>query len=110
MLTIMAYFPTQKSTWTELQKDPKRKNDCGRPGVNGGYMVNPYLRFGVNCYGKKPEPSLSELAKMNVNKETVVPKTKEEVELEMKVQFWKENADKLLTINSFNSDKWSQYK
>lgn len=106
----MAYFPTQKATWSELQKDPKRKNDCGRPGVNGGYMVNPYLRFGVNCYGKKPEPSPSELAKMNVRKENVVPKTKEDVELEMKVQFWKENADKLLTINSFNANKWSQYK
>jgi len=106
----MAYFPTQKATWTELQKDPARKNDCGRPGVNGGYMVNPYLRFGVNCYGKKPEPRPSELAKMNVRKETVVPKTKEDVELEMKVQFWKENADKLLSINSFNANKWSQYK
>jgi hypothetical protein len=106
----MAFFPTQKSTWSELQKDPKRKNDCGRPGVNGGYMANPYLRFGVNCYGKKPEPNPSELARMNIRKEKIVPKTKEDVELDMKVKFWKENADKLLTINSFNGDKWSQFK
>jgi len=106
----MAYFPTQKATWSELQKDPKRKNDCGRPGVNGGYMVNPYLRFGVNCYGKKPEPTTSELARMNVRKQNIAPKTKEDVELDMKVQFWKENADKLLSINSFNANKWSQHK
>lgn len=104
----MAYFPTQKATWSELQKDEKRKNDCGRPGVNGGYMANPYLRFGVNCYGKKPAPTPSELAKMQVRKEKVVPKTKEDVILDMKVKFWKENADKLLNINAFNQDKWSQ--
>lgn len=105
----MAFFPTQKATWSELQKDEKRKNDCGRPGVNGGYMVNPYMRFGVNCYGKKPEPTPSELAKMNARKEKIVPKTKEDVILDMKVKFWKENADKLLNINSFNSNQWSQY-
>ena len=50
----MAYFPTQKSTFNELQKYPKQKNNCGRPGVNGGYMANPYIKFGVNCYGMKP--------------------------------------------------------
>jgi len=105
----MAYFPTQKATWTELQKDEKHKNDCGRPGVNGGYMANPYIRFGVNCYGKKPEARPSELAKMQVRKEKIVPKTKEDVVLDMKVKFWKENADKLLSINAFNTDKWSQY-
>jgi len=105
----MAYFPTQKATWAELQKDEKRKNDCGRPGVNGGYMANPYLRFGVNCYGKKPDPSASDLAKMQIRKEKIAPKTKEDVELEMKVKFWKENADTLLNVSAFNSNKWSQY-
>ena len=102
----MIFFPTQKSTWDTLQKDPKKKNTCGRPGVNGGYMQNPYLRFGVNCYGKKPKPSDADLAKMN-NK--VVAKTPEELELEKKVQFWKDNSDKLLKLNAFNNKNWSQY-
>ena len=102
----MIFFPTQKSTWDKLQKDPKKKNTCGRPGVNGGYMQNPYLRFGVNCYGKKPKPSDADLAKMN-NK--VVAKTPEEIELEKKVQFWRDNSDKLLKLNSFNNGNWSQY-
>jgi len=102
----MIFFPTQKSTWDTLQKDPKKKNTCGRPGVNGGYMQNPYLRFGVNCYGKKPKPSDADLAKMN-NK--VVAKTPEELELEKKVQFWKDNSDKLLKLNAFNNGNWSQY-
>jgi len=51
----MAYFPTQKDTWNELQKHPKKKNNCGRPGVNGGYIDNPYVKFGINCYGVKPK-------------------------------------------------------
>jgi hypothetical protein len=102
----MIFFPTQKSTWDTLQKDPKKKNSCGRPGVNGGYMQNPYLRFGVNCYGKKPKPSDADLAKMN-NK--VVPKTAEEEELDRKVKFWKDNSDKLLQLNAFSNNNWSQF-
>jgi hypothetical protein len=102
----MIFFPTQKSTWDTLQKDPKKKNNCGRPGVNGGYMQNPYLRFGVNCYGKKPKPSDADLAKMN-NK--VIAKTPEELAIEKKVKFWKDNSDKLLKLNAFNNGNWSQY-
>ena len=48
----MALFPTQKKTYDGLQKIKGHENDCGRPGINGGYMKNPKMRFGVNCYGK----------------------------------------------------------
>ena len=104
----MIFFPTQKSTWDHLQKssNPKRKNMCGRPGVNGGYMENPHLRFGVNCYGKRPQPKPEELEKMNNG---ILPKTPEDLELEKKVNFWKENSDKLLKINAFSKNSWSQY-
>ena len=50
----MAFFPTQKDTWEKLQANEESKNACGRPGVNGGYMGNPKLKFGVNCFGVKP--------------------------------------------------------
>ena len=105
----MAYFPTQKATWEKLQKNPDKKNSCGRPGVNGGYMANPYIKFGVNCYGKRPDPKADDLTKMNANKDVIVPKTADEELLDKKVQFWKDNADKLLNVNSFNRDKWSEY-
>lgn len=51
----MALYPTQKATWTELQRevDPGKRTACGRPGVNGGYM-DPSNKFGVNCFGFKP--------------------------------------------------------
>jgi hypothetical protein len=105
----MAFFPTQKSTWESLQKIDGHKNDCGRPGVNGGYFANPYLKFGVNCYGKKPSPTDSELARMKNQQNYVYPKTEKDVELDKKVKFWKENADKLLVINSYNKKEWSEY-
>jgi uncharacterized protein YqhQ len=105
----MIFFPTQKKTWDKLQKTSDHKNDCGRPGVNGGYIKNPYVRFGVNCYGKKPKASDTELNRMNANKNVVYPKNAKDLLLEGKVNFWKQNSDKLLNINSFNRDKWSQY-
>jgi len=103
----MAYFPTQKSTWEDLQKNPKTKNNCGRPGVNGGYMENPYIKFGVNCYGTKPKPTDRDLQTMANNK--LQPKTEEDALMDKKVKFWKENADKLLNLNAFNRNSWSEY-
>jgi len=52
----MALYPTQKATWDALQQevDQKKKTACGRPGVNGGYF-DPASKFGVNCYGFKPQ-------------------------------------------------------
>jgi len=102
-----AYFPTQKSTWQKLQKSESTKHSCGRPGVNGGYIDDPTIRFGVNCYGKKPKPTTSDL--LAISSGANIPKTPEDTLLEKKIEFWKKNRDKLLKINSYNTDKWSMY-
>ena len=104
----MAFFPTQKKSWEEQQKDPTMKNRCGRPGVNGGHIPNPNMKFGANCFGVKPEASALELQQMSTNYESNAPKTAEERMLEEKSQYWKENRDKL-ALNSFNQKKWSYY-
>lgn len=104
-----AYFPTQKKTWEELQKQKGHENDCGRPGVNGGYMANANLRFGVNCYGKRPNASDRDLKFMKANESAVPVKTKDEELVDKKVKFWKDNQDRLLRLNSFNRTKWSEY-
>lgn len=101
------YFPTQKSTWQELQKSESTKHSCGRPGINGGYIENPKARFGVNCFGKKPKPSSSELVEMSSTK--VIPKTPEDALLEKKIEFWNANRDRLLKVNGYNNNKWSAY-
>ncbi len=113
----MALFPTQIETWNELQKEdadrpansniPSVKNNCGRPGINGGYMANPYLRFGVNCYGKKPVSTVVEQSRMATKPEKVHPKSEQDILLEKKVEYWKQHKDKMLNLNAFNHVKWS---
>jgi len=56
----VALFPTQKATFDRMHTIEGHEHDCGVVGVNGGYFQNPDLQFGVNCYGKKPEPSMQE--------------------------------------------------
>jgi len=114
----MILFPTQKKTWEKLQKiDEDRgcnsnaashKNDCGRPGINGGYIANPYVKFGVNCFGKKPKASDEDLLRMNAKQNQTYPKTPAELKLEKKVNFWKDNADKFLHVNSYNTTSWNK--
>ena len=110
----LALFPTQKASWNKLQKDhvnseEDHRNDCGRPGINGGYIDNPYVKFGVNCYGVKPEATDNDLLALQNNVDQIRPKTKKEKELEKKIEKWKENKDKYLKVNSYNKDKWSKY-
>lgn len=105
----MALFPTQKETWNELQTNEDYKHACGRPGINGGFISNPNIKYGVNCYGKKPSPTDMEEKMLEAKKDSVVPRSREQVKMDRRVEFWKENASKLLNINSFNKDKWSRF-
>ena len=104
-----AYFPTQKETWSKLQKVKGHEHDLGRPGVNGGYFSNPNVRFGVNCYGVKPPMTDAEKALMDARKDNVYPKSKEDQALDSKVEFWKANKDKMLVLNGYNTKAWSRY-
>jgi len=112
----MALFHTQKNTWEELQKrdvgvcneSKKVGNNCGRPGINGGYIENPYVRFGVNCFGKKPKATEQELKQMKANETQAYPMTPAEKKLEKKVDFWKKNGNKYLELNSYNAKKWTE--
>lgn len=105
----MAYFPTQIDTFNKMQENNggKVNSNCGRPGINGGFMANPYLKFGVNCFGKKPLPKNSDLDEMNAAKGDP-PQTAEQIALAAKIAFWKQNSDKLLNISGFNNSQWSE--
>jgi hypothetical protein len=105
----MALFPTQHSTWDTLNATDLYKNACGRPGVNGGYIANPKVRFGVNCYGKKPEQTDADKARM---KNAVFPPhssagTIQDLVDDAKSTFWKKHADTFLRLNPFNRTEWS---
>ena len=99
----LALFPTQKSTFNKLKNKKGHEHDCGRPGVNGGFIKNQNVRFGANCYGHKPEITPQERKAMaNVN---VVPVTKEQKQLDEKVKYYKSKLSSIL-ISPFNKNQW----
>lgn len=102
----MAFFPTQEEKWKKLQKIEGHKHDCGRPGINGGYIANPNVRFGVNCFGYKPDITPHEAKIMR--KSTGMPVTKKDQEFQKLVDDWKKKIPKIL-ISPFNNQSWSSF-
>lgn len=101
----LALFPTQKKTYNELQKIPGHENDCGRPGINGGYIENPNVQFGVNCYGYKPKITSDEEELMKTS--TPYPETPQDIAFQKKVDLFKNNLDEIL-VSPFNYNTWGQ--
>lgn len=97
-----AVYPTQKDTWDRIQAGPEeQRNACGVPGLNGGFFDNPELRFGVNCYGSKPNQSQHDEAKMNQG----APLSPGALEVQKKVAKFRTEAASI-GIMPFNSGKW----
>jgi len=101
----MALFPTQQNTYNNLQQIKGHEHDCGRPGINGGYIANPDIKFGVNCYGIKPRITRNEEELMQTM--TPYPETKQDVEFQQKVDFWKNKANEIL-LSPFNYNSWEE--
>ena len=101
----LALFPTQKKTYDKLQTIPGHENDCGRPGINGGYIANPNVNFGVNCYGYKPRITSDEEELMK--KTSPYPETPQDIAFQKKVDLLKNNLDQIL-VSPFNYDLWSE--
>jgi hypothetical protein len=101
----MALFPTQQKTFDELQKIEGHENDCGRPGVNGGYMANPMVKYGVNCYGYKPRMTPQEEDLMAMKQ--IYPKTEKDIAMENRVNYWKDKLSEVL-VSPFNHNSWSR--
>jgi hypothetical protein len=95
----LALFPTQKKTYDTLQTVPGHENDCGRPGINGGYIANP------NCYGHKPKITSEEEELMK--KSSPYPETSEEIAFQKKVDKMKNNLDQIL-VSPFNYNSWGE--
>jgi len=101
----MAVYPTQKETWNKLQNGPPdQKGACGQPGVNGGYFDNPEMRFGVNCYGVKPDQSANDERLLMEN--GTIPKTATTLKVDQQIAEIKNNID-MIGILPFSSSKWA---
>ena len=99
-----AFFPTQQKTFDYLQGIPGHEHDLGRPGVNGGYIANPEVKFGVNCYGHKPKITAEEQELMKTA--SPYPETIEDQVFQKRVDFWKTKVDQIL-VSPFNYTTWS---
>jgi hypothetical protein len=100
-----ALFPTQQKTFDNLQGIKGHEHDCGRPGINGGYIANPKVKFGVNCYGNKPK--ITEQEEELMKTVSPYPQTKEDIVFQKRVDYWKEKVDEIL-VSPFNSNSWGQ--
>jgi Extracellular link domain len=101
----MALYPTQKNTYDNLQNIKGHEHDCGRPGINGGYIANPAVKFGVNCYGYKPKITTEEEEMMQ--NMTPYPKTAQDIAMEKRVDYWKTKLGEII-VSPFNYDTWSR--
>jgi len=99
----LALFPTQQQTYNHLQTIPGHKNDCGRPGVNGGFIANPNIKFGVNCFGYKPKITSEEDELMKIA--TPFPETVQDMAFQKRVDYWKNKVDEIL-VSPFNYNTW----
>jgi hypothetical protein len=101
----LALFPTQQKTYNTLQTIAGHGNDCGRPGINGGYIANPNVKFGVNCYGNKPKITSEEEELMKTA--SPYPETPQDIAFQKKVDFMKNNLDQIL-VSPFNHNTWGE--
>jgi hypothetical protein len=102
----MALFPTQQKTYDSLQKIKGHEHDCGRPGINGGYIANQNVKFGVNCYGNKPPMDTEEEDYMQTIRP--LPQTQEESAFQKNVDYWKTQVNQIV-VAPFNYDTWSKF-
>lgn len=100
----MALYPTQYDKWEKLQSVEGHEHDCGRPGINGGYIDNPNVQFGVNCYGYKPKMTQQEMETMENT--PLYPKTMKEINFDKKVDYWRGKLNEI-EVAPFNHDNWS---
>jgi len=100
----LALFPTQKDTWNRLQTIEGHENDCGRAGINGGYIANPNVKFGANCYGYKPK--ITQDDKDMMDSTPLYPKTLKDVKEEKRVDYWRRMIPDIL-VAPFNKNVWS---
>lgn len=100
----MALFPTQKETWDKLQKIKGHEHDCGRPGINGGFIDNKNIQFGVNCYGYKPLITAAETDRMQ--HAPIFPQSMRDIEHQKRVDYWKKRIPEIM-LSPFSRSNWS---
>jgi hypothetical protein len=66
-------------------------------------MENPNLKFGVNCYGVKPQYSNKDISGIKIQSASSISNVEQ-----ARIDYWKQHMDQL-QINSFNFSNWTEY-
>jgi hypothetical protein len=94
-----ALYPIQKEYYKHEMSIGNTQ--CGKPGVNGGYMPFPDIKLSTNCYGIKPKPDPNRIeytdGPLNIKSHDLFKEYKE---------MSKQNQ---LNILPFNTNYWSKY-
>jgi hypothetical protein len=93
----MAFYPIQEDTWKRLEQnfDSNKILSRGNPGINGG-PFDPKRKFGVNCYGIKPENNNpNHISSIALKKQSTCNKTQAAVKKKL--------------IAPFNQNNWSMW-
>jgi len=101
----MALYPTQLEKWKKLQTIKGHEHDCGRPGINGGYINNKNVKFGINCYGYKPDITGEEARLMGNT--PLYPVSQKELDFNRRVNYWKQQLSNI-RVAPFNHTTWSE--
>lgn len=104
----MALYPIQKKYHEKIESNPKTKGNCGKPGVNGGRFKKLNFKFGVNCYGYRPEGIDGQLIYTDdpIYKKVAKEQKKKKSDLHKYKKLVREN---IVEIRPFNDQKWSRY-
>jgi len=94
-----ALFPIQSSFYAKLQDEEHLNRACGNIGLNGGYFKDTNLKFGVNCYGVKPENDDKDNDYSKII-DMVIPRERQALD----------DDDNKSNILHFNHTKWSMHK
>jgi len=97
----MVLFPTQREYLNQLKQFPGHEHDCGRVGINGGYVQNKHAKFGVNCYGKKPYATDKD--KEYLSKYKLSGSVPDDL-----LEKLRKEKEKDFLVTPFNKEKWSQ--
>jgi len=101
----MAVYPTQQQTYDKLQAGPVEEHGaCGTTGLNGGFFDNPDMRYGVNCYGKKPSQTAHD--EEMLMEQGRAPPTPEMLKVDDMISKYRDEADSLY-VKPFSDSKWS---
>jgi hypothetical protein len=85
----MVLYPTQQNSWQKYQQSDN-KEQCGIPGINGGYNHRHSQKLGVNCFGRKPDGKVTPLSPENVD---------------TRANYWQSQH---LKVSPFNYTTWSE--